>query len=87
MTYDSWIDFGEPILAHIKADSKVVEVNMIPKDFYWSAYNTAIAIGDIESNAFVYTPSDNYGVYLVGSSMYSIFDSGISTLNISALYF
>lgn len=87
LTYDSWIDFGEPITGHIKLDSKVVEVNMIPEDFYWSAYNTAIAIGDIETNAFAYTQSDEYGVYLVDSSMYSIFDSGISTLNISTLFF
>ena len=61
-------------------------MNMIKDDFFWGAYNTAIAIGEID-NAFAYTPTEEHGIFQKGSSMYTIVDSGSTSLLISNLYF
>ena len=60
---DSWLDFGEPDPRHIRFGSKVVEMQLFKEDFYWGGYNTGVAIGDVDNNAFVYPTNDLYGVY------------------------
>ena len=86
---DSWIDFGEPNLSYIRDGSEVAKMNMIEEDFYWSSYNTAIAIGDIETNAHTYGPTEgwDYGVFISNSSVYTVIDSGTRVLNISRIYY
>ena len=53
-------------------------MNCIPEDFFWSAYSTAMAIGNTY-NAFAYSPTDYVGGYtynyIKGSSIYAIIDS------------
>ena len=86
---DSWIDFGEPNIANIRDGSEVAKMNMIEEDFYWSSYNTAIAIGDIDTNAYLYGPTEgwDYGVFISNNAVYSVIDSGTRVLNISRIYY
>ena len=44
-TEESWMDLGEPIMSNIKANSYLVETQMIEEDFFYGFYNTGIAIG------------------------------------------
>ena len=62
---------------------------MIEEDFYWSSYNTAIAIGDIDTNAHTFGPIEgwDYGVFISNSSVYTVIDSGTRVLNISRIYY
>ena len=60
---------------------------MIEKDFFWSFYNTGVAIGTIE-NGFVYeTVPDMPDNIFKDSSFYSIIDTGSTALVISILYY
>lgn len=81
------MDFGEPDLRHVRFGSKIVEMQLLKEDFYWGGYNTGVAIGDVENNAFDYPSNGQYGVYQQGNSLYSIIDTGATALNISVLYY
>ena len=84
---DSWIDLGEPDLGNLKNDTSLVETQMIEKDFFWSFFNTGVAIGTID-NAFVYEEVPDMEVNIFqGNSFYSIIDTGSTALVISVLYY
>ena len=50
---DSWMDLGQPVYDHVKEGSNLIDTKMIANDFFWSFYNTGIAVGTID-NAFAY---------------------------------
>lgn len=55
-------------------------------DFYWSAFNQAVAVGSThQSNAFGYE-SVSYNQE-ANNQLYTIFDTGTASINFSALYF
>ena len=58
-------------------------INMLD-DFYWSAYNQGVAVGSTR-NAFGYS-SVSYNQEQ-NNELYTIFDTGTSSINFSALYF
>ena len=59
---------------------------MITPDFFWSFYNTGVAIGTID-NSFAYEVVDLPGNVFEGNGFYSILDTGSTTIMISILYF
>lgn len=42
----SWIDFGGVDTTILRAGETLVPIRMLERDFFWSQYNQAIAIGD-----------------------------------------
>ena len=83
---ESWLELGEPDLSTIKQGSTLVETKMITPDFFWSFYNTGVAIGTID-NSFAYEVVDLPGNVFEGNGFYSILDTGSTTIMISILYF
>ena len=83
---DSWMDLGEPDLSHVAEGFELKETQLIDPDFFWAFYNTGVAFGDIK-NAYAYTNTKDYPVFIEGTSIYSIIDTGSTALMISALYY
>ena len=60
---------------------------MIEEDFFWSFFNTGVAIGTID-NGFVYEEIPGMEVNVFeGNSFYSIIDTGSTALVISVMYY
>jgi len=49
-------------------------------------YNTGVAFGNIE-NAFAYTNTEDYPMFVEGNTVYSIIDTGSTAIMITALYY
>ena len=80
------MDIGEPDLTNVKTGSTLRATKMIDEDFFWSFYNTGIAIGTV-SNSYAYEASPDYPIFQEGNSLYSIIDTGSTALMISSLYY
>jgi len=81
------MDLGEPDLTNIKNGTTLVETKMISPDFFWSFYNSGVAIGTID-NSFAYEAlPDMPNNVFDGNSFYSIIDTGSTALVISVLYY
>ena len=52
------MDVGEPDMSHVQEGSHLVDTELIQEDFFWSFYNTGIAIGTID-NAYGYQKSED----------------------------
>lgn len=55
-------------------------------DFYWSAYNQAVAVGSTNTNNAYGYDSVSYNQES-NNQLYTIFDTGTAAINFSALYF
>lgn len=69
-------------------DPAEIEYIKVLDDFFWSAYNTGVAIGSIENeNAFSYETLDDFPGYIDKNAIFSVLDTGSSAINFSSLYF
>ena len=85
---ESWIDFGGFDLSTVAQGEELVQLEMIEKDFFWAQYCQAVAIGDrLQSNSYRWGPIDDFDLEIRDGSIYSIFDSGSTSLMISKLYY
>ena len=74
---NSFIDFGTPDVNAMSNPMDIVEIDMM-NDFFWSAFNTGVSFGKPnKTNSFAYP----------GTDVYSITDTGSSTILIRADYF
>ena len=81
----SYVDFGTYQNSAMRNPNDIQWIEMLD-DFYWSAYNQAVAVGANHKNvAFGYTDV-NYNQQ-ENNQLYTIFDTGTSAINFSALYF
>ena len=88
----SWIDFGATDTSILRANESLEPIKMLERDFFWSQYNQAIAIGDTQlENVFRWCPpedgSHDRREIQNDGSIYSIFDTSSPFLEISSLYY
>ena len=58
------------------------------EDFFWSAMNQGIAIGEnTQANTFRYQELNSYPLTITSGGVYTILDTGLSTIMISNIYF
>ena len=82
---NSYVDFGQPQDSAMRNRNDLRYINLLD-DFYWSAFNQAVAVGNTDpSNAYGYENVSYNQEY--ENKLYSIFDTGTSSINFSALYF
>lgn len=79
----SYVDFGKPQTNAMKSSRDIRYIKLLD-DYYWSQYNQAVAIGQLD-NAFnyeniTYSHESNH-------ELYTVFDTGTTAINFSALYF
>ena len=57
-------------------------------DFFWSAYNQGIGVGSTDpEDTYAYSPIEKHPDLVVNNAMYTIIDTGSSTLIVSNYYF
>ena len=60
---------------------------MVQKDFFWAAYCQGVAVGDTEvENTYGFGTNKDFETEL-DNTLYSIFDTGSSSLMISSVYY
>ena len=92
---NSYVDFGPPKQNAMRGGTSrdLVYLEMTKDDFFWSSYNQAIGIGSTQNNfIFGYADGDRKYAQTINSkegmtSVYSIFDTGLSAIMISGFYF
>ena len=56
-------------------------------DFFWSAFNSGIGIGDTTDNVYSFENISDYSETIVDNEIYSFFDTGLTHILISNLYY
>ena len=83
----SFVDFGAPQPQNMKNPNQIEYIKVLD-DFFWSAYNQGIAIGNLDDeNTYSYQGLADYPDYVVDNSLYTILDTGSTAINFSSLYF
>ena len=87
----SFIDVGQPQTRNIRGGTGALRyIPTVADDFFWSAYNQGVAFGGTitTESSYAYGTNEGYdGTEIVDGATYSIFDSSLSYIAISALHF
>ena len=85
---ESWADLGEPDLTNVRKDATATEVQMLKEDFFWAGYCQGVAIGNPSDamNTYRWGPLEDAKTEVDGS-LYSILDTGSSSLMIGQMYY
>ena len=84
----SYVDFGTPQTSAMSNANDIVYFGVLDRDLFWSTFNQGVGIGSTESSyTFGYGAADAvFSETIDNGSVYSIFDTGLGGILISAPY-
>lgn len=81
------MDLGDPVIENVRNDATVKTIKLLEDDFFWGGYCHGIGIGGTGArDSFMFQGTSEYSTE-VNNSLYSILDTGATSIMISSLYY
>lgn len=81
------MDLGDPVIENVRNDATVKTIKLLEDDFFWGGYCHGIGIGGTGArDSFMFQDTSEYSTE-VNNSLYSILDTGATSIMISSLYY